>query len=81
MEKLRFSFVLPQKLAGMSWPGFVTKPQDVVDFINAQHVKIVVNLTTSPFINSAFSTNFNLVSRERPEYVSSRLRTNGPRLS
>lgn len=48
-RRLNFSFVIPGRLAGLGWPGLRgTDPAVIGDFLHAEGVGLLLNLTEEP---------------------------------
>jgi len=60
-DKLRFSFVIPNKLAGMSWPEKVKPVADAVSYLKKQGITTLVNTSTASYANTIFSGEFDLI--------------------
>ena len=58
---LNFSFVIPQKLAGMAWPEKMQPVTDTVAYLKSQSVVTLVNATTDNYKNPLFAEEFNLL--------------------
>ena len=61
MDKLRFSFVIPDKLAGLSWPEFVKPTADVIVYLQKHGITTLVNTTTSQYADANMNEKFNVV--------------------
>lgn len=61
IDKLRFSFVISDKLAGLSWPEFAKPASDVVLYLQNHGVTTLVNTTTGHYADAAFLQEFNVV--------------------
>lgn len=60
MLPLDFFAVVPGRLAGSSWPES-KQASGVVDFLAHQSVRVLVNLTCSPYRSNVFAERFNLL--------------------
>ena len=61
VDKLKLSFVVPGRLAGMSWPEFAEPISAAVDFLKSNHVHTLVNLTSADYESSLFREEFRIV--------------------
>lgn len=60
-DKLRFSFVTPNKLAGMSWPEKVKPVTDAVSYLKNQGITTLVNTSTANYANTILSKEFDVI--------------------
>ena len=60
-DLLNFSFVIPQKLAGMAWPEKIQPVTDTVTYLKNQGVVTLVNATPDNYNDSIFAKEFNLL--------------------
>ncbi len=58
---LRFSFIIPNKLAGMSWPEMVKPVTDAVSYLKNQGITTLVNTSTGNYANTILLEEFNVI--------------------
>ncbi len=61
IERLRFSFVIPNRLAGMSWPENVRPLGDAVNYLKEQGVTLLVNTTSGGYGTPVLSEQFSVI--------------------
>ncbi|MET0087664.1 MAG: dual specificity protein phosphatase family protein [Sedimenticola sp.] len=62
LKKLRLSFVVPGKLAGMSWPELCKPIEDVISHLRQQNIHTIVNCTTGNYADESLAQNFNVLN-------------------
>ncbi len=62
LEKLRLSFMVPGKLAGMSWPDYKDANSGTVDILKHNRIHTLINLTTRTYGDGRFSRNFEVLN-------------------